>query len=192
MARFIVIGGHAGAGKTTLSKQVVRALHRRTGESFCLLDKDTVYGAFSAHVMGLLTGDPHDRDSPTFLSALRNPEYDGLVDTARENLSLDVNVVLCGPFSQEIRDHRMHDPQRLHLPSETRMRVVWVSLDEAVAHQRIVSRADPRDNYKLAHWDAYRQRRFNPSPADYPELIRFDNSGTLDEARLEGLVETLL
>ncbi|MBN9425183.1 MAG: AAA family ATPase, partial [Burkholderiales bacterium] len=82
MARLIFFAGHAGTGKTTLAKRAVPLLHARTGQSFCLLDKDTVYGAFSAKVMGLLTGDPNDRDSPTYLQNLRDQEYSGLLDIA--------------------------------------------------------------------------------------------------------------
>ena len=189
--RLIVIGGHAGTGKTTLAKQVVPALHRRTGESFCLLDKDTVYGAYSAHVMAALTGNPNDRDSPTFLETLRGPEYDGLLDTARENLALGVNVVACGPFSREIREHKMHDAVQLRMPAQTRIHVIWVHLDEDVAHGRIVARGDARDEYKLAHWDQYRLRRFMPMPADYPELIYYDNTTSFDAQGFERLVDAL-
>ena len=67
MPRLIVFCGHAGAGKTSLAKRAIPLLHHRSGESFCLLDKDTVYGAFSSHVMGILTGNPNDRDSPLYL-----------------------------------------------------------------------------------------------------------------------------
>lgn len=57
MARLIFICGHSGAGKTTLSKALVRRLNELTRESFFLLDKDTAYSKYSARVMGLLTGD---------------------------------------------------------------------------------------------------------------------------------------
>ena len=90
--RLIVFAGHAGTGKTTLARIAVPRLHELTGESFCVLDKDTVYGAFSSKVMGLLTGDADDRDSPTYLENLRDQEYSGLLDIARENLALDLEA----------------------------------------------------------------------------------------------------
>ena len=190
MARLVFFAGHAGTGKTTLARRAVPRMHARTGESFCVLDKDTVYGAYSATVMGLLTGDPDDRDSPTYLEHLRDREYDGLLDIASENLALGVNVLLVGPFSREVRSKRVFDATALGVPADTRISVVWVALAEATAKARIVARGDPRDRYKLEHWDEYRKRRFDPDGAEFPALLRFDNS-TFDEAAFERLVATI-
>ncbi len=78
--RLILFAGHAGTGKTSLAKKALPLIAERTGEDFFFLDKDTVYGAFSSHMMGLLTGDPDDRDSPTYLQNIRDQEYAGLID----------------------------------------------------------------------------------------------------------------
>jgi predicted kinase len=182
--------GHAGTGKTTLSKRAVPLLHARTGESFFLLDKDTAYGDYSAKVMKLLTGDPDDRDSPNFLRNLRDTEYGGLIDIARENLALGVNVLVCAPFSVETREKRLLDTQALGVPADTRMSAVWVTLAEDEARRRIVARAHPRDHYKLAHWDEYRVRRFEPTATAYPELILFDHTG-FDEAAFAAVIDRL-
>lgn len=190
MARLIFFCGHAGTGKTTVARRALAPLHALTGESYCLLDKDTLYGAYSASVMRLLTGDANDRDSPTYLNHLRDPEYAGLVSVASENLALGVNVLVVGPFSREVREHRLHDGSRFPVPEGTAIKVVWVDLDERVARERIVRRADPRDAWKLAHWDSYRERRFVPDPAAYPELVRFDNSAPGDPD-VERLVRAL-
>ena len=188
--RLIVFAGHAGTGKTTLARIAVPRLHERTGESFCVLDKDTVYGAFSSKVMGLLTGDADDRDSPAYLENLRDQEYSGLLDIARENLALGVNVILVGPFSREVKSRRMFDADALGMPHGTPIRVVWVWLDEVTAKERIVARGDHRDRYKLEHWDAYRQRRFDPDAESFPELIRYDNT-MRDPQRVEALLQQL-
>ncbi|MCM5569979.1 ATP-binding protein [Burkholderiaceae bacterium FT117] len=188
--RLIVFAGHAGTGKSTLARIAIPRLHAATGESFCMLDKDTVYGAFSSKVMGLLTGDPDDRDSPTYLENLRDQEYSGLLDIARENIALGVNVVLVGPFSREVKSRRMFDARALGMPEDTPIRVVWVALDEAEAKRRIVARGDHRDRYKLEHWDEYRKRRFDPNPVEFPELIRYDNTHR-DPARFEALLAAL-
>lgn len=190
MARLVFFAGHAGTGKTTLAKRAVPLLHARTGESFCILDKDTVYGEYSAKVMGLLTGDPDDRDSPTYLEHLRDQEYMGLFEIARENLALGVNTVLVGPFSREVRSHRVFDPAALGMPADTRISVVWVELDEEAAKERIIRRAHPNDRYKLAHWEEYRKRRFVPDPSEFPQLIRHDNTA-FDPHTFERLVERL-
>jgi predicted kinase len=176
MPRLIFICGHAGTGKTTLAKRLIGPLMQRTGESFCLLDKDTLYGAYSASVMGVLTGNPNDRDSPLYLQHLREPEYRGLLDTARENLALGVNVLAVGPLSREVRDHRLTDAGWLRAPPGTRVRVLWMMLAEDEARQRIAARGNPNDAYKLAHWSEYRKRLFVPAAADYPELLRVDTA----------------
>jgi predicted kinase len=143
--RLILFAGHAGTGKSTLAKKALPLIIEKTGEDFFFLDKDTVYGAFSAHVMQLNTQNPNDRDSPFYLENLRDWEYQGLIDTARENLLLGVNVILVGPFSKEIQSGRMFNPQALGLPPETSMQIAWIDLVELEAKERMEKRADPRD-----------------------------------------------
>lgn len=190
MPRLIFFCGHAGTGKTTLAHRLIGPLMATTGEPFCLLDKDTLYGRYSAAAMGAITGDPNDRDSAAYLDNLRDPEYQGLLDTARENLALGISVIVIGPLSREIRAHQLADPHWLHVPDGTLTRVVWVHVPEDEAHARIIRRANPNDAYKLAHWDAYRTRRFQPDAADYPELIFFENSAP-DLARIDALLRML-
>lgn len=191
MPRLIFFCGHAGTGKTTLAKRLIGPLMAASGESFCLLDKDTLYGAYSAAVMGALTGDPNDRDSPAYLQHLREPEYAGLLATARENLALDVNVLVVGPLSREVKAHRLTDRTWLGVDERVSVRIVWVHLSESEARRRIAARGNPNDAWKLAHWDAYRTRLFQPAPTDYPELILFDNSAA-DASAGELLVPALL
>jgi predicted kinase len=183
MPRLIFFCGHAGTGKTTLAHRLIGPLMHATGEPFCLLDKDTLYGRYSAAAMAALTGDPDDRDSPVYLSNLRDPEYEGLLDTARENLALGISVLVVGPLSREIRAHRMRDADWLRVPRGTTVEVLWIHLDEEEAHRRIIARGHPNDAYKLAHWDEYRKRRFMPDPADYPELFFFSNQSPGEEDR---------
>jgi predicted kinase len=182
MTHLIFFCGHAGTGKTTLAKRLVPRLMRATGEPFCMLDKDTLYGACSAAAMGALTGDPNDRDSPFFLQHLRDPEYRSLIDTARENLELGVSAAVVAPLSREVRDGRIFERAWLGIGDEVTLRVVWVHVDENVARERIVARGDPNDAYKLAHWDEYKTRRFVPGGDSCRDLLAFDNSAPSDEA----------
>ncbi|WP_322029926.1 ATP-binding protein [Paraburkholderia sp. J76] len=176
MTRLVFFCGHAGAGKTSLAKRLFAPLARKTGEPFCLLDKDTLYGGYSAAAMDALTHDPYDRDSPLFLQHLRDPEYRGLIDTARENLELGVSALVIGPLSREVRERKLFDRAWLGVGQEVGLTVVWVHTSEETAHARIVARAHPIDAYKLAHWDEYRQRRFMPSGAQLDGVLRFDNT----------------
>ena len=187
--RLILFAGHAGTGKSTLAKKALPLIIKKTGEDFFFLDKDTVYGAFSAHVMQLNTQNPNDRDSPFYLENLRDWEYQGLIDTARENLLLGVNVILVGPFSKEIQSGRMFNPQALGLPPETSMQIAWIDLAELEAKERMEKRADPRDEWKLAHWGQYAKRRTEPPV--HPNLHRFDNS-FFNEAAFTRLIDALV
>jgi len=187
--RLILFAGHAGTGKTTLAKQALPLLAARSGRDFFFLDKDTAYGAFSSHIMGLLTGDPADRDSPIYLQHLRDREYGGLLDITRENLALDLQVMLVGPFTREIMAGKFFRPQELGLPANTVCRIAWIDLPSDEARRRIERRADPRDAWKLAHWDSYLQRRVEPP--EHPGILRFDNSA-FDAAAFNKLIKHLL
>ena len=187
--RLILFAGHAGTGKSTLAKKALPLLIEKTGEDFFFLDKDTVYGRFSAHVMGLTTQNPNDRDSPFYLENLRDWEYQGLIDIARENLLLGINVILVGPFSKEIQSGKMFDAQKLGVPALTSIQVAWIDLEEREAKKRMEIRADPRDEWKLAHWEQYAKRR--TEPPSHLSLYRFDNF-VLNEAAFEKLIDDLI
>ena len=183
MKHLIFFCGHAGTGKTTLARQLFAPLMQATGEPFCLLDKDTLYGPYSAAAIGALTGDPHDRDSPLFIEHFRDPEYRCLINTAAENLALGVSVAIVAPLTREVRSKRLFDRAWLGIGEDVIIRVVWVHVDENVVHQRIVVRGDPNDVYKLAHWEEYRQRLLVPDAALAQTLVMFDNTAPSDQAR---------
>ncbi|QWD59351.1 ATP-binding protein [Polynucleobacter sp. MWH-UH35A] len=187
--RLILFSGHAGTGKSTLAKKALPLIIEKTGEDFFFLDKDTAYGAFSAHVMKLTTQNPNDRDSPYYLENLRDWEYQGLIDIARENLLLGVNVILVGPFSKEIQSGKMFDAVALGVPAQTTIQIAWIDLDEIEAKQRMAKRADPRDEWKLAHWDQYAKRRTEPPV--HTTLHRFNNH-TFDELKFNQLIDELV
>jgi predicted kinase len=187
--RLILFAGHAGTGKSTLAKKALPLIIERTGEDFFFLDKDTVYGAYSAHVMELTTQNPNDRDSPYYLQNLRDWEYRGLINTARENLLLGVNVILVGPFSKEIQSGRMFDPEALGIPPQTNISIAWIDLAESEARLRMQKRNDPRDEWKLKHWGEYAKRRIDPP--NHPSIKHFDNLN-FNEVRFETLIDALL
>jgi predicted kinase len=187
--RLILFAGHAGTGKSTLAKKALPMIIEKTGEDFFFLDKDTVYGAYSAHVMELTTQNPNDRDSPFYLENLRDWEYQGLIEVAKENLLIGVNVILVGPFSKEIQSGRMFNPEELGIPLQTNISIAWIDLEANEAKARMQKRADPRDEWKLAHWDQYAKRRMNPP--NHPAIQRFDNL-QFNETSFEKLIEDLV
>jgi predicted kinase len=175
VSHLVFFCGHAGTGKTTLARRLIRPLMHATALPFCLLDKDTLYGPYSAAVMNALTHDPYDRDSPLFLEHLRDPEYRSLIDTARDNLELGISAIVVAPLSREVRDGKLFDRDWLGVAADVKISVVWVHVPEDVAHARIVARGDPIDAYKLAHWEPYRERRFVPEERVSRKLLMFDN-----------------
>ena len=187
--RLLLFAGHAGTGKTTLAKRALSLLAEKSKRDFFFLDKDTAYGAFSSHVMGLLTGNPADRDSPTYLQNLRDREYSGLLDITRENLALGMNVMLVGPFTRELMAGKFFEPAQLDMPAHTECRVAWIDLSTEEAKRRIEARADPRDDWKLANWDDYLKRRVQPP--SHASLRRFDNK-EFDSTAFDLLIDHLL
>jgi predicted kinase len=186
--RLILFAGHAGTGKSTLAKRALPLIVNKTVEDFFFLDKDTVYGAYSSHMMQLTTHNPNDRDSPYYLENLRDWEYSGLIDIVRENLLLGVNVILVGPFSREIQSGKMFSPTALGIPPETSIRLAWIDLEESEAKLRIEKRGDPRDDWKLANWSQYTKRRIEPPK--HPAIFRFDNL-QFNEEHFKKLIEQL-
>lgn len=186
--RLILFAGHAGTGKSTLAKRALPRIIELTGEDFFFLDKDTAYGAFSAHMMKLSTGNPNDRDSPFYLENIRDFEYSGLIDIVRENLELNVNVILVGPFSREIHSGKIFDPSQLNIPRNTHIQIAWIHLADEIAKERMIKRGDPRDEWKLKHWDQYMTRR--TAPPTHPNIHHFDNT-VFDEIAFDQLLEQL-
>lgn len=124
--------------------------------------------------MNLLTGNPNDRDSPFYLNNLRDLEYSGLLDIVRENLALNINVLLVGPFSREIQSGKIFNPKALGIPENTHIQIAWIDLGDEEAKKRMEKRADPRDEWKLVHWNEYLKRRVEPPT--HTHIHRFDNS----------------
>jgi predicted kinase len=191
MTHLIFFCGHAGTGKTTLAKRLIGPLIRATGEAFCLLDKDVLYGPVGTAAMKALTGEPNDRDSPLFLQHFRDPEYRGLIDTARDNLELGVNVIAVAPLSREVRDRQLFDPAWLRIGADIAIRVVWIEASDDTVRSRIAARGHPADAWKLAHWDEYRTRRFVPTGDVCRGLLRVDTT-SLVERDFDALVAKLL
>ena len=186
--RLILFAGHAGTGKTTLAKKALPLVIEKTGEPFFFLDKDTVYGAYSSHVMELTANNPNDRDSPFYLKQLRDWEYAGLIAIAKENLQLGINVILEGPFSREIHSGKIFNPEDLGIPNVTSIKIAWIDLNENEAKHRIEKRADPRDEWKLQHWGEYLKRRIEPP--DHSAIQRFDNQD-FSETQFKKLINHL-
>ncbi|BCJ64612.1 AAA family ATPase [Polymorphospora rubra] len=148
--RIILIGGYPGSGKTELG----RIIARQTG--WAILDKDTTTRPVVEAALERLGQSPHDRESETYLTAIRPAEYEALIAALTENLQCGVSVIVTAPFVKELRDEAWCD--RLAATVTTHggtLQVIWVRCDPDTMHTYIRRRGAARDDYKLAHWTKY-------------------------------------
>jgi len=146
--------GHAGTGKSFLTRHFIQR-QQEEGRAWCVLDKDVVSECWSGPFLETLGADPNDRDSPLFKDKVRDLEYASTLRIARDQLELGLNVAFPGPWSREQASEALFSTQRLGLPPDTQLRHVWLELPLDVRRDRIAKRADPRDAWKLAHWERY-------------------------------------
>lgn len=155
--------GHAGTGKTFLTSHFITQQHAQD-RAWCVLDKDVVSEQWSGPMLAALGQNPNDRDSPLFKEKVRDLEYLSTLRIARDQLELGLNVVFPGPWSRELASSALFSTQALGLPDQTRLRHVWLELPLNVRKERILNRADPRDQWKLDNWDAYARALQRPVP----------------------------
>ncbi|MEN8693942.1 MAG: AAA family ATPase [Akkermansiaceae bacterium] len=144
--RLTLITGPAGVGKSTYGQ----ILAEQT--SSCLLDSDTVTEQLVKAGMGAAGLDPDDRDSPEYRRYFRDPVYEVLFQTAAENL-VHLDVIIVGPFTREIQNSEW--PAELSKRFGCEVEIVFVTCDETTRHQRVINRANPRDQWKLTNWNEY-------------------------------------
>ncbi|MFT0548194.1 AAA family ATPase [Allopusillimonas ginsengisoli] len=181
--------GHAGTGKTTLTNSFVQH-QRQAGHAWCVLDKDAVSECWSGPLLQALGFDPHDRDSPGFKKHVRDLGYESTLRIARDQLEHGLNVVLPGPWNRELASGTLFSTTALGLPANTILRHVWLDLPLPVRYERIVRRADPRDQWKLDNWQAYADALHQPAAVLEGRVAVLDASLPLDALR--GLLEKVL
>lgn len=149
--------GAAATGKTTVCRLVLPRLVARTNEPWCILDKDRAGEHLGRALLSALGVSPDDRDSPVYKTHVRDAEYASVLSIAAENLRLGVNCLLPAPFTRELNDGRLFNPQALGFADKVRTRVVHLSATAESRYARILERAHPQDVYKLKHWDQFRE-----------------------------------
>jgi hypothetical protein len=75
------------------------------------------------------------------------------------------------------------------VPPQTSIQIAWIDLEESEAKKRMEKRADPRDEWKLAHWEQYTKRR--TEPPTHALLHRFDNS-VFNDSEFKKLMDELV
>ena len=146
MAKLTLICGPAGVGKSTYGRKLA------SEKKACFLDSDTVTEPVVRAGMALGGYDPDDRDSLVYRRAFRDAVYECLFATAAENLP-EVEVVMVGPFSSEIRDPNFLSDLKKRFQVE--VKVIFLTCDEPLRKERIEKRGNPRDAGKLRDWESY-------------------------------------
>lgn len=187
IALFIL--GHAGTGKSFITTHFIER-QRVQGRAWCVLDKDVVSECWSGPFLLALGQAPDDRDSPLFKEKVRDLEYLSTLRIAKDQLDMGLNVVFPGPWSRELASSALFSTEALGLPAAVQLRHIWLELPLAVRKERIVRRADPRDQWKLDHWDAYASALKRPAPVQDGRVPVMDASLPLEEQikTLEALI----
>lgn len=153
MTTILLVGGHAGVGKTTLSRHIAKHAHA------ALIDKDSATRALVDVLMGELTGDPGDRYSAEYLYRVRTPEYDCMLAVALDIAENGVHAVVVAPLLQEItNDGWMRAFTRKCDERGFTVKALWVDRPESGEHRRrLTNRGAERDMWKLENWDEFEE-----------------------------------
>jgi dephospho-CoA kinase len=162
MGQIIIVCGPPGAGKSSYGKKL--AAERKAA----LLDLDTATERLIRLALSESGHDPDDRDSEYFKETFREPLYETLFDTARENAAW-TDVVIIGPFTREIKDPSW--PDKLGDALSAPVAVHYVTCEAQIRRQRLLHRGNPRDAAKLKNWEEFLRYYGDDSLPVFPHVL---------------------
>lgn len=177
MNKLVFFLGPAGAGKTTLAKSIA------SGRKVPFFDMDILLRPAADAIMTLHGLDPADRDSADYKRLCRDLGYRITMDAALDNIGLNVDAFVVGPFTKEAAnpDWISNELSRIGRSlQDVEVKVVLVELaNEELYRKRILDRQSPLDEWKFQHWDEFRKAFGNrsvnwPLPSSNVKVI--DNS----------------
>ena len=190
MAIVVFVLGHAGSGKTKLSKHWVKSRVKK-GEPWVLLDKDICGEGLANALMASLGLDPNDRDSLAYKAQVRDLEYQGCLRLAREQLKLGLNVVMPGPWNKELANGNLFDAHYLSFPEGTSVKYLYVKQSLSNMKKRIIERKSPRDGWKLENWREFEKTLSVPQAVIVHKVPILDMESILEKERLEFMKDCL-
>jgi predicted kinase len=176
------MAGGAASGKSRLARELVRRIPNAV-----LLDKDRLLGVW---VDRLLTAAEAgvDRDSRYYWHEVRPQEYRTLEELAYDHLELGKVAVIDAPLRPELDDPAWMVRVRKECESRrARLLAVWVTVAPETARRRMRQRGEPRDGWKLAHWEEFLHRQPYDPPSGAALLLPNE-----DEARPAEQVRRIL
>jgi predicted kinase len=179
------MAGGAGAGKTLLARELVRRVSNSV-----LLDKDRLLGPWVDRVLTAVGADV-DRDGEYYWQRVRPEEYVTLETIAYDHLELGKVVAIDAPLRPELEDPTW--VTRVHGECEARgarFIAVWVGVPPETARRRMQARGEPRDRWKLEHWEVFLKRH----PYDPPSgasLVLTNNNQDSPEAVVDAILQAI-
>jgi predicted kinase len=154
-----------------------------------LLDMDTRFGDFVAATLRAAGRPPGEREGPWYDDAIKVHEYAGMTATAREIRAHGCPVLLCGPFTGQIRDPARWRRWVADLGGDP-VHLVWVRADPATLRARIEDRASPRDAEKLTRWTDFLAATQPDTPPPVPHAEVDNRAGAPPlSAQVRGILD---
>lgn len=152
-----IVCGFPAAGKSTAARHLAGAV------GAVLIDKDDFAPGLEESVMTELSGNPHDRDSETYMRVVNPNIYAAILHQALI-VGARCPAVVDAPFLGHLRAALTQGiPLARHIANITpivapapRIRTVWVTATPDRIRERMSHRAAARDAGKLADWNLYR------------------------------------
>jgi predicted kinase len=156
----VLLGGGAGAGKTSVARAVVRRVANAV-----LLDKDRILGSWVDRVLSAAGADV-DRDSRYYWEYVRPEEYVTLETIAYDHLALGKVGIIDAPLRPELENSAWLDRVRAECAARgAGLVTVWVVVSPETAWRRMEARGEPRDRWKLDHWAEFLARQPYGAPS---------------------------
>lgn len=150
----VLLTGVAGAGKSTIARALLACLHA------VYLDNNFIADAFFAEI----------RHGSEYLR-IRPRLYKALYRITDENLRVGNSVILDAPHIRQARSQIWYSSM-LSMTEEAgaKLLIIRCVAPEQVIKARLEARGEPRDKWKLEHWEAHLRSQPIAGHLPYPHL----------------------